>query len=93
MCVETGGFPPPRRIVTLEFGGWTPPLYVQAANVLKFLLQTLQRGAVAQLEEYLNGIQGVVGSNPISSTNSSSKAVQTDVMIVIPLTIRSESSD
>ncbi len=37
--------------------------------MLKFLLQTLQRGAVAQLEEYLNGIQGVVGSNPISSTN------------------------
>ena len=34
-------------------------------------LRTLQRGAVAQLEEYLNGIQGVVGSNPISSTNIS----------------------
>ena len=41
--------------------------------MLKFLLQTLQSGAVAQLEEYLNGIQGVVGSNPISSTNSSDK--------------------
>jgi hypothetical protein len=27
-------------------------------------------GAVAQLEEYLNGIQGVRGSNPLSSTNS-----------------------
>ncbi len=26
-------------------------------------------GAVAQLEEYLNGIQGVEGSNPFSSTN------------------------
>ena len=46
-----------------------PPLYAQAANVLEFPFQTLQRGAVAQLEEYLNGIQGVVGSNPISSTN------------------------
>ncbi len=27
------------------------------------------RGAVAQLEEHLNGIQGVRGSNPLSSTN------------------------
>ncbi len=26
------------------------------------------RGAVAQLEEHLNGIQGVRGSNPLSST-------------------------
>ena len=26
-------------------------------------------GAVAQLEEYLNGIQGVRGSSPLSSTN------------------------
>ena len=27
------------------------------------------RGAVAQLEEYLNGIQGVRGSSPLSSTS------------------------
>ena len=29
----------------------------------------LPSGAVAQLEEYLNGIQGVTGSSPVSSTN------------------------
>lgn len=39
--------------------------------MLRSGFRTLQRGAVAQLEEYLNGIQGVVGSNPISSTNIS----------------------
>ena len=53
-----------------------PTLYVEEANVLESGFRTLQRGAVAQLEEYLNGIQGVVGSNPISSTNFSSKGVQ-----------------
>ena len=51
--------------------------------MLKFPLQTLQRGAVAQLEEYLNGIQGVVGSNPISSTNFSSKGVQGSPGIIL----------
>ena len=35
---------------------------------LHAVMKNEKRGAVAQLEEYLNGIQGVVGSNPISST-------------------------
>ncbi len=38
-----------------------------------FLTDPHPGGAVAQLEEYLNGIQGVVGSNPISSTKTLNK--------------------
>ncbi len=33
-----------------------------------FVTYSFGRGAVAQLEEHLNGIQGVRGSNPLSST-------------------------
>jgi hypothetical protein len=33
-----------------------------------FVTYLFGRGAVAQLEEHLNGIQGVRGSNPLSST-------------------------
>ena len=33
-----------------------------------FVTYLAARGAVAQLEEHLNGIQGVRGSNPLSST-------------------------
>ncbi len=33
-------------------------------------------GAVAQLEEYLNGIQGVGSSNLLSSTNPTNNAVR-----------------
>jgi hypothetical protein len=35
-----------------------------------FVKKNHGRGAVAQLEEHLNGIQGVRGSNPLSSTNN-----------------------
>jgi hypothetical protein len=35
-----------------------------------FVTYLFGRGAVAQLEEHLNGIQGVRGSNPLSSTNN-----------------------
>jgi hypothetical protein len=37
------------------------------------------RGAVAQLEEHLHGMQGVVGSSPISSTERLTTAVVTTV--------------
>ena len=42
---------------------WTVDVFVLV------LIKSSKRGAVAQLEEYLNGIQGVRGSNPLSSTN------------------------
>ena len=63
------GFRRPQAGGEAPNGGWKAAAPTGTANVLEFSFKSLQRGAVAQLEEYLNGIQGVVGSNPISSTN------------------------
>ena len=40
----------------------------EAAGALSFAARASGNGPVAQLVEYLNGIQGVMGSNPFRST-------------------------